>query len=278
MLTIGYGLFEMAMSFWAGSLSLLADAGHMLTDAGALVLSLAAARIAQRPRTVKNTYGFRRAEVMGALINSSSMLVISVFIVVEAIARMQAPRVVHGTGLLGTATCGLLVNVIAALILARASKDSLNVRSAMLHVIGDALGSVAAMGAGVCVVLFDFSLADPIASFLISLVMFVGSLRLLREAAEVLMESTPAGMDPELLTRTILETPGVSAVHDLHVWCLTPAEPMLTAHVVLTGSAHGTDVAKRVGERLHSLHGVDHVTIQPEAPEQELVSLRRKKP
>ncbi len=262
------------MAIWSGSLSLLADAGHMITDSGALVLSLAAARIALRPRSAKNTFGYRRAEVMGALINSSAMLGISIFIVVEALERLHAPHAIRATGLLYTAVCGLGVNLLAGFILARAGGESLNVRAALLHVAGDALGSVAAIVAGACILLFDFPLADPLASLVIALVMSVGSLRLMREASDVLMEGTPAGIDPELLSRTIAETPGVAEVHDLHVWCLIPTEPMLTAHVVLTPAAHGTDVAKRVGERLHSLHGVEHVTIQPEPPERSLVALR----
>lgn len=262
------------MALWSGSLSLLADAGHMLTDAGALGLSFVAARIALRPRSPTKTYGYRRAEVLGALANASAMLVISLLIFAEAVRRLSAPLAVHGEGLLYTALCGLLVNVIAVLILSRSGGSSLNVRSALLHVAGDALGSVAAIAAGASVVLFDFPLADPLASMLIAVVLVVGSLRLLREAAEVLMEGTPAGIDPRRVTHTILETPGVRAVHDLHLWCLTPAEPMLTAHVVLTPTAHGTDVARRVGERLRAAHGLSHVTIQPESPEADLVTLR----
>lgn len=273
-LTLGYAAVEAAMAFWSGSLSLLADAGHMVTDAGALGLSLAAARIALRPRSATKTYGYRRAEVLGAFINASVMLVIALSILVEAGRRMHTPQSIHGHGMLYTALVGLVVNVVAVLILARSGGTSLNVRSALLHVAGDALGSVAAIVAGGCVVLFGFALADPLASAVISVVLVVGSLRLLREAAGVLMEGAPAGLDPLVITRTLLETPGVHAVHDLHLWCLTPSEPMLTAHVVLTPAAHGTDVAKRVGDRLRALHGIEHVTIQPEAPQGTLVTLR----
>jgi cobalt-zinc-cadmium efflux system protein len=272
-MTLGYAFVEAAVGFWSGSLSLLADAGHMITDSAALALSLVVARIALRPRSETKTYGYRRAEVVGALANAASMLVISVVILIEAIQRFAAPRAVDGHSLAVTALGGLLVNLLAAFLLSRGGSN-LNVRSALLHVIGDALGSVGALGAGLCVTYFGFVQADPIASAAIAVVIGIGSIRLLREAGDVLMESTPTDLDIKELERTILETPGVRAVHDLHVWCLTPKEPMLTAHVVLKPSAHGTDVAKRVGDRLHSLHGLEHVTIQPEPPAPELVPLR----
>lgn len=272
-LTLGYAVVEAAMGVFTGSLSLMADAGHMITDSGALLLSLVVARIAMRPRSVSKTYGYRRAEVIGALANAVTMLVISGVILVEAIQRLATPRAVDGHGLFYTAVGGLVVNIIAAVLLSRGSSN-LNVRSAMLHVMADALGSVGAIVAGLCVTYFGFMLADPLASLAIAVVIGAGSLRLLRETSDVLMESTPRDLDIHLLERTILDTPGVEAVHDLHVWCLTPREPMLTAHVVHIQSAHGTDVAKRVGDRLLSLHGLTHVTIQPEPPAPELVALR----
>jgi cobalt-zinc-cadmium efflux system protein len=275
-LTLSYSAVEAVMGLWTGSLALLADAGHMVTDSGALALSLIVARIGLRPRSRNMTYGYRRAEVLGALANAATMLGISLFILIEAFRRISAPMGIEGDGLLYTAALGLLLNLISAFILSRGHSHDLNVRSALLHVLGDALGSVAAITAGICVKL-GYPVADPIASLLISVVLGFGSVRLMREAADVLMEATPSEVDVTALERTILETPGVSAVHDLHVWALTPGEPMLTAHVVLTPAAHGTDVAKRVGDRLSYLHGLNHVTIQPEPPAPELVPLRRKK-
>jgi cobalt-zinc-cadmium efflux system protein len=273
-LTLVYCGVEAVMGKLTGSLALLADAGHMLTDAGALALSMFVARLAQRPRSANMTYGYRRAEIIGALVNAATMFAISLLISIEAIKRFNAPEALQGDGLLLTAIGGLLLNVIIAALLARSAGDSLNVRAALLHVLGDALGSLAAIIAGACVLLFHFTLADPLASLAIAIVLGVGSLRLLRQAADVLMEATPTDVDIAQLERTILETPGVSAVHDLHVWCLTPSHPMLTAHVVLTHAAHGTDVSKRVGERLHTMHKLDHVTIQPEPPAPELIPLR----
>ncbi len=262
------------MGFWSGSLALLADAAHMLTDAAALGLSLVAARVAARPRSASKTYGYRRAEVIGALVNASAMIVLSLFVVVEASKRLYAPPAIRGEGVLFTALCGLVVNLIAAFVLADSARSSLNVRAALLHVIGDALGSVAAIIAGACMWWFGIAVADPLASMAISALLLVGSVQVLREATDVLMEGTPPEHATAEIERTILDTPGVHAVHDLHVWCVTPTEPVLTAHVVLTPAAHGTDVAKRVGERLQGIHGLGHVTIQPEAPAPELVALR----
>jgi cobalt-zinc-cadmium efflux system protein len=273
-LTLSFFVVEVVVGLMSGSLSLLADAGHMFTDSSALLLALVVARIARRPRTPSKTYGYRRAEIIGALVNSGAMLVMSALILVEAVQRLRAPHPIAGSSMLLTAVCGLAVNLLSVFFLARSGDRGLNMRAALLHVIGDALGSIAAIAAGIGVVYFGFLAGDAVASFAIALVMGVGALRLVREAADILMEGSPANLDPRVLTRTILDTPGVSEVHDLHVWCLTPNEPMLTAHVVLTGSAHGTDVARRVGERLRSEYGLHHVTIQPEAAEQPLVRLR----
>ncbi|MEY4578392.1 MAG: hypothetical protein RL701_3095 [Pseudomonadota bacterium] len=273
-LTLGYSVVEAIMGVVTGSLALLADAGHMVTDAAALGLSLLVARIGQRPPSPSMTYGYRRAEVLGAVVNAAVMLGISLFIFVEAARRFSAPPPVQAEGLLYTAGFGLALNLVTAFLLSRGHSHDLNVRSALLHVLGDALGSVAAIVSAVCVLQFNIAWADPLASLAIAIVLGVGSLRVLREAADILMEATPSEVDVADLDRTIAETPGVAAVHDLHVWCLTPRQPMLTAHVVLTQAAHGTDVAKRVGDRLRSLHGIDHVTIQPEPPAPELVPLR----
>jgi len=275
-LTLGFSVVETVMGFVTGSLALWADAGHMVTDAGALVLSLVVARIGQRPPSVSMTYGYRRAEVLGALLNAGFMLGVSLFVAIEALQRLAAPPALHGSGLLYTASVGLALNLITAFILSRGHAHDLNVRGALLHVLGDALGSVAAIVSGICVLHFNFTLADPLASLAISVVLGIGALRLAREATDILMEAPPPHIDVAALARTILETPGVAATHDLHVWCLTPHQPMLTAHVVLTQAAHGTDVAQRVGQRLSTLHGIDHVTIQPEPPAPELVALRRK--
>jgi cobalt-zinc-cadmium efflux system protein len=267
---------ELAVGVWSGSLSLLADAGHMLSDATALVASLVVAHIAARPRSPRNTYGFRRAEVLAALLNAGLLAVAGVAILREAFERFAAPPMVHGRGMLATAAGGLVVNLLAAWILHRDGGGGLNVRSALLHVLGDALGSVAAMVAGVIVLTTGWRLADPLASLGIALLLGLGVWHLLREATSVIMESAPAHLDTLALEAAIRAMPGVASVHDLHVWSITAGAPMLTAHVVLTHGAHGTDVARGVCEMLRERFDVDHATIQPEAPEAALVPLRRK--
>jgi cobalt-zinc-cadmium efflux system protein len=276
-LTAAFMLVEVAVGFWSGSLALLADAGHMLNDAAALALSLVVAWIAARPRTAKHTFGFRRAEVMGALLNAAALGVAGVLLVIEAVARLRGePHEIHASGLLLTATLGLMVNLLVAWILASRGGGSINVRAALFHVLSDALGSIAAIVAGVLVMTLDFQLADPIASLLISCFILWGAVRLLRDTTHVLMEAVPAGVDVEKIEQTIRETAGVAELHDLHVWSLVPGEVLLSAHVVLRAGAHGTDVARLVCDRLAIGHKITHATIQPEAPEAGLVPLRRK--
>lgn len=274
LLTSSFIVVEIVVGVWSGSLALLADAGHMVGDAGALGLSLAVAIVAMRPRSPTKTYGYRRAEVIGALVNATTLCMMAVWIVVEAFRRLQELPAVMGEGMLIAATIGLGVNIAAAWVLSSRGGGGINVRAALLHVLGDALGSLAAIVAGVLVVWLGWRAADPVASLVIALLLFVGAVRLLRETVHLLMEGTPDHLDAIALEETIRQTPGVQSVHDFHVWALTPEEPMLTAHVVLEASAHGTDVVHLVTRRLHDEHGVTHATIQPEAPGPGLVPLR----
>ncbi len=257
---------EVVVGLWAGSLALLADAGHMLNDATALGVALLAARIARRPRSPRKTYGYRRAEVLGALLNASMLLVAAGVVVSEAIERLEAPPAVRGFGVVVIGVLGLLVNLAAAWLLARGHDGSINVRAALFHVAGDALGSVAALLAGLAIELWGWRLADPIASMAIAVLLVVGSVRLLLETTHVLMEGIPPGLDPRAVERTIAETPGVAEVHDLHLWALTPQTPVLTAHVVIEPGEHGVEVVRRVVERVERCHGIGHVTVQPERP------------
>lgn len=263
---------ELVVGLWSESLALVADAGHMLNDAAALGLSLFVAHLARRPRTVRHTYGFRRAEVMGALGNAVMLGIAGALVLWEAVERLGEPREVQGLGVLVAAVIGLIVNLVVAFGLSRHSHESLNVKAALYHVLGDILGSLAAIAAGALVLFLGWNLADPIASILIAVLILVGALRLLRETTRVLMEAAPPGVDVEAIEQTIRDTQGVADLHDLHVWVLVPGTPLLSAHVVLDGEAHGTEVARLVGERVASEHGIAHCTIQPEAPEPGLVS------
>lgn len=263
-LTFGFMFVELAVGLWSGSLALLADAGHMFNDAAALTLSLVVTWLASGQRTRKHTYGYRRAEVVGATVNALALVGAGGFIAYEAVQRFATQPEIHGEGMLGTATLGLVVNLVVARILWSASSGSINVRAAMFHVMGDALGSVAAIVAGVLVWAFDWRLADPIASLIIAVLILIGATTLLRSALRVLMEGVPSGVDVSTLEATIVATDGVSAVHDLHVWALVPEVPILSAHVVLSNGSDACEVVRVVGDRLAEAHGITHTTIQPE--------------
>lgn len=276
LITGGFLFVELVVGLWSSRLVLLADAGHMAGDATALAIALYAARLASRPRSRSNTYGYRRAEVLGALINGVALGVGAVWIVIEAISRLSQGDATHKApgAVLAVATFGLIANLVAAFVLHR-GHDDLNVRAAFLHVLGDALGSVAAIIASVGVLFWNIYWLDAIASILISMLIVWSTLRLLREVSSVLMEASPRGLNVGAVETTIRETPGVADLHDLHVWSLTPRDAVLTCHVVIGSGYHGTDVAQDVARRLQEMHQIGHATIQPEAPEPGLVHLRR---
>jgi len=256
-----------AVSGWlVHSLALVSDAGHMLADSGALALALFAQLLAARPRTVARTYGFHRAETLAALANGVALGATALGVIVEAVRRWGAPSDIEAAPMLVVAVTGLVVNLVAAWILARGEKHNVNTRAALAHVASDALGSVAAIVAALFVLLFDWHRADIVASIVIALLILAAAFQLVTQTVSVLMESAPPGVDLEALEKTILETPGVTALHDLHAWRIGEGFDVVTVHVVLDGVAHGTDVARQVGTRVHEIHGVEHVTVQPEAP------------
>lgn len=265
-LTLAFFVVEVAAGFYTHSLALLSDAGHMLTDSGALVLALAAQRIAQRPRTRVHTFGFRRAEILAALANGALLVATCVGIVFEAVERLGEPPEIRGSAMLWVAVVGLVINLLAAVVLGHGASDNTNMRAALAHVLSDALGSVASIVAALAVIYFDFPLADPLASLAISVLIGFGALRLLRQTSSVLMETAPLGIDLEELERTIRDTRGVSDLHDLHAWSISDGFGAVTVHVVLDGVGHGTDVARAVGDRVRHRFGIEHVTVQPEAP------------
>jgi cobalt-zinc-cadmium efflux system protein len=259
-------LVEATVGFVSGSLALMADAGHMLADAGALGLALVAQRFAERPRTERSTFGYRRAEVLAAFVNGMALSGVAVLIVKEAVERYFSPVAIQGQAMLVTAAAGLCVNLLVAAILMRSQKDSVNVRAAFAHVLSDALGSVAAISAGLMVVFFGVTRADPVVSAAIAVLVFWSGFRVMRETAGILLEAAPPNLDVGEVERTILETPGVGGVHDLHVWRISHRFDALTAHVTLERGSHGTDICQAVAVRLKQLHGLSHVTIQPESP------------
>lgn len=274
-LTASFMGIEVVFGFISHSLALLSDAGHMLTDAGALALALAAQRVAAKSRTRVHTFGFRRAEILAALVNGAVLGASAIGVVVEAVKRFSDPPHVSGGTMLVVATVGLVVNLLSAWILSRGKTKNANVRAALAHVAADAAGSVAAMLAGVLVRVAGWTLADPIVSIAISGLILWSAWRLVRTSMSTLMETAPDGLDARKVEATIAHTEGVASVHDLHLWTIADGFPVVTAHVILDPGAHGVDVVRRVGDRLRHEHEIDHATIQPEARTEDLVPSSR---
>ena len=276
LVTFGFLGVEAVVGWWSGSLALLADAGHMLADAGALGLALWAQRWAAKPRSERSTYGWRRAEVLAAFVNGVLLTVTALLIIFEAVERFYHPRVIVGSAMLTVAVLGLLVNLGIARLLMRGREQSVNVRAALAHVLTDALGSVGAIGAGISVLLFNWTRADPLFSIVIAVLVALSGWRVLKETTAILLEAVPIHLDPVKISHTILETPGVARCADLHVWSISDDVDAVSAHVVLVPGAHGVDVCDRVASRVRTEHAVALVTIQPLAPApNSLVPLRR---
>ena len=275
LLTSSFMVVEVVGGIVSGSLALLADAGHMLADAGALALALIAQRWALKPRTERSTFGFRRAEVLAAFVNGIALALTAVLVVKEAVERWITPNEIRVSVMLSVALAGLGVNVIVALILMRAQRDSLNVRAAFAHVAMDAVGSVAALVAGLAVLLFGLTRADPALGVLIAILVAYSGWRVLRETTAILLGSAPSHLDVSRIEQAIRACDGVHEVHDLHVWRISDRFDALTVHVTLARGAHGVEVCRGVAEKLKSDFGLLHVTIQPEAlPPDQVVNVR----
>jgi len=263
-LTFVYMFAEGIGGWLTNSLALIADAGHMLTDVAALSLTLGAIWFGSRPATAKKTFGYYRLEILAAFINGIALVLLSIWVIYEAIQRWQSPPAINGSQLAVIAGGGLIVNIVAAKLLHSGHKHDLNVRGAWLHVMGDLLGSVTAIVAGVLIVAFGWLWADPVCSVLISLIIIFGSWRLIMESVNVLLEGTPAHISLASVENTILETDGVAGVHDLHVWTISSGIEALSAHISHDESVVHSELLVKVRERLHGQFGIDHLTIQME--------------
>lgn len=261
---------EVVGGFVFGSLALLADAAHMLSDVAALTIALIAQTLVERPATGRHTFGMKRAEVVGAQANGVILAASSGWIVFEAVRRIGEPTDVEGGGLLLVATIGLAVNLVSALALARVSAGSLNLRGAMAHLLADAAGSVAAMISGVAVITAGADWVDPAVSVLIAALVLWAALRLLREATGVVMMATPASVDPDRVVARLTATDGVVDVHHLHLWSLASDAPAMSAHVVLDADLLLHDAQQR-GDALRTMlaedFGIRHVTLELECHE-----------
>ena len=262
-LTLGFAGVEGAAAYFANSLALISDAGHMVTDAAALGLALLAQIISRRPPSPKHSFGFGRAEALAAFVNSIAMLALVVWIVFEAISRFYDPHKVDGFTVTVVASIGLLMNIVVAWVLSR-DKKSVNTRAALVHVMGDLLGSIAALIAGVVIQLTGWMPIDAILSILVSLLILKSTISILNESYHFLMEGVPLHIDYLQVGKDLRGVPGVLAVHDLHVWEMTPSFPALIGHIEIAEMQEWPQIMSRINTILLDQHVIDHVTLQPE--------------
>ncbi len=262
-LTGGYAIVEAIGGWLAGSLALLADAGHMVSDTIALGLAAGAAVLAQRPATPRLSYGYGRIEVVAATVNAMFLLGVVAAVAWAAIDRLRNPVEVAGGTVLVIASAGLVLNIAVAWILSRGAQ-TLNVRAALLHVFGDLLGSVAALASGAVILLTGWMTIDPILSLFICVLILVSCIRLLREAIGVVLESVPRGIDLVEVGRVMAAADGVRQVHDLHIWQVASGNVMLTAHILVDSLDDWEKAHAGVRAVLADRYGIEHVTLQPE--------------
>ena len=261
-LTTAFLLVEVVGGFLTGSLALLADAGHMASDAVSLGLALFAAWLAGRPATPRRSFGYKRAEILAALANGVTLVAVSVWIFVEAFRRLQDPEPILGGWMMAVAVVGLLVNVAGAAVLSRSGGESLNVEGALRHVLADLLGSVGVIVAAGVILLTGWRYADPLVSAVIGVLVLASSWKLLRDSTNILLEATPRDVDAEQVGRKMAATPGVQEVHDLHIWTITSGFPALSAHV-LVGRDENCHARRRDLEAVLARDfGIEHTTLQ----------------
>lgn len=264
-LTGGFMIAEAAGGLITGSLALLADAGHMLADSVALWLAWYAFHLADRPGTARLTFGFGRVKTLVAYTNGITIFVIAAWIVYEAWRRLLDPPEVMGGPMLIVALLGLAVNIVAFFVLNGGDRRSLNMRGAILHVIGDLLGSLAAIVAALIIIGTGWTPIDPILSVLVALLILSTAWSLMRDAAHVLLEGAPSAVDRDLVARDIVAgVPGVRDVHHMHIWSLDGTKTMATLHAWLDDGTDATTAVRAIKARLVAEHGIDHVTVEPE--------------
>ena len=262
-LTIAFAAIEAAAGWWSGSLALFGDAGHMITDATALGIAAFASWVARQPPSARHSFGLVRAEAVAALVNGMFMLVIVAAIAYQAVSRLYHPQPVAGGTVMIVAALGLLVNVAVAMLLHRGAQD-LNTRAALLHVIGDLLGSVAALVAGGVIYFTAWTPIDPLLSLLICVLILFSAVRLLREVLHVFMEGVPPYIDLPTVGRALAQVRYVSSIHDLHIWTLSSGRIALSAHVVLDDMGHWDAILADMRALLLEDFAIDHATLQPE--------------
>jgi cobalt-zinc-cadmium efflux system protein len=276
LLIVGFMGFEVVVGIWAHSLALLSDAGHMLTDAGALGLSLIVIRLVQRPTGGRLTYGMRRAEVLSGQANGAVLLVLALLVTYEGISRLINPPTVAGLLVTIVAALGVAVNVVAAWVLAKANRESLNVEGSFQHIVTDLYAFIGTLIAGVVIILTGFNRADAIASLVVAALMFRSGYVLQRKAIRVLLESAPESMTPEDVGWAMAHAKDVAQVHDLHVWELAPGSPILTAHVLVSGDSDCHAIRRSLEQMLRQRFQITHTTLQVDHVHDQLLSITRR--
>jgi cobalt-zinc-cadmium efflux system protein len=272
-LIVCFMAFEVTLAFVGHSLALLADAGHMLTDAGALAASLVAYRLARRPAAGVWTFGFKRAEVLSAQANGITLLVVSALVAFEAILRLVHPVTVHGGIVVTVAAVGVVVNVAATWVISRASRKSINVRGAFAHVVTDLYGFIGTLAAGIVIILTGFDRADSIASLVVVGLMLYAALGLLRETGRILLEAAPEGYAPVDIVSGITGQPGVASVHDVHIWLISSGFPALSAHVLVRPPADCHQVRRDLERLLAERFDLEHTTLQVDHAPDEVLTI-----
>lgn len=267
-LIFSFMFIEFIGGFLTNSLALLSDAGHMLSDAAALGISLGAIIFGERVATRDKTFGYKRFEILAALTNGVILLVLATFICIEAIQRFSHPAEVQGAGMMVISIIGLVINIIVAWILSRSgSKDNLNVKSALMHVMGDLLGSVGAIIAAILILAFGWNIADPIASILVSLLILYSGWNIVRESTHILMEGKPSYVDTKELIALVEKIDGVENIHDLHIWMITSDFPTLTAHINVRSDIDRDTLLENIIDTIIRETKISHITIQLEGRE-----------
>jgi cobalt-zinc-cadmium efflux system protein len=261
-LTLSYTAVEVVGGLATGSLALLADAAHMLSDNLAIGLALFAIWLAGRPSTPERSFGYQRAEILAALVNGVVLVALSIWIFVEAWQRLSDPPDVVAGWVAVVAVVGLVVNLVAALILHRGGEDSLNMQAAFRHVLADALGSVGVLVSALVILTTGWEYADPIAGAVIGVLVLASSWSVLRDSVHILLEGAPKGMDARELGRRLTDVPGVVEVHDLHVWTITSGFPALAAHVLVERGDDCHARRRELEELLRREYGIEHTTLQ----------------
>jgi cobalt-zinc-cadmium efflux system protein len=275
-LIAGLTVVELVAGLLADSLALLADAGHLVSDVGALGFALFAASMAVRPASGRWTYGFRRLEILAAQTNGLALLLVGIWIVYAAVRRLVSPPDVEGGVVVVVAAAGIVVNLAATALLSRASRESLNVRGAFLHVATDLAAFVGTAAAGALILATGWDRFDPIASLLVAALMFWAASGLLRESTRIFLEVSPREIDPSQVGQAIIAEPEVVEAHDLHIWTLTSGFPVLSAHVLCEQGADCHALRRRLERMLHERFGLDHTTLQVDHAQGPLVIGRRR--